>query len=273
MVQTKVATKERLLGKFYALAALVGVVVVNAAANLIPLNGNTTAQVSDAYPNLFAPAPYTFAIWGVIYAFLAGFAVYQFNAIRLRKKRSLLSEDLIRHLGTGFLLTSALNMAWMFAWQYRHIGTALVLMIALLVVLMHNLRVLQGVKRSRWDTVFVAAPFSLYAGWITVATIANAVTWLVSAHWNGWGITGWLWTALVVVVGAVVVVSVGMRLRNPVYIAVGIWAYVGLYVRHITTFQMQYPVVVIVLIASISAMSYAVLRALPARVQARLRLR
>ena len=115
MARAKTIQKEQLLSKFYALSALIAAVVVNSAANIIPLNGNTTAQVSDAYPNLFAPAPYTFAIWGVIYAFLGGFAVYQFNAVRLRKKHSLLSENLVHHLSTGFLLTSALNMAWMFA--------------------------------------------------------------------------------------------------------------------------------------------------------------
>ena len=46
-------------------------VLVNALANILPINGRQTGEVSDAYGNLFAPAGITFAIWGVIY-FLLG---------------------------------------------------------------------------------------------------------------------------------------------------------------------------------------------------------
>jgi hypothetical protein len=41
-------------------------IVLNVLANALPLGGRTTGEISDAYPNLFAPAGYTFAIWGLI---------------------------------------------------------------------------------------------------------------------------------------------------------------------------------------------------------------
>jgi hypothetical protein len=37
-------------------------VVVNALANIIPINGLTTGAISDSYFNLFAPAGLTFFI-------------------------------------------------------------------------------------------------------------------------------------------------------------------------------------------------------------------
>ncbi|MFA4886295.1 MAG: tryptophan-rich sensory protein, partial [Desulfotomaculaceae bacterium] len=54
-----------------------GMIVVNMLANILPINGVTTGQVSDSYPNLFAPVGITFAIWGLIYLLLAGYTLYQ----------------------------------------------------------------------------------------------------------------------------------------------------------------------------------------------------
>lgn len=45
-------------------------VIVNALANILPINGIDTGAISDSYPNLFAPAGLTFSIWGVIYLLL-----------------------------------------------------------------------------------------------------------------------------------------------------------------------------------------------------------
>ncbi len=66
-------------GGVKALVALTYVVMIamNVAANALPINGRTTAAVSDSYPNLFAPAGITFAIWGVIYLLLGAHVLYQ----------------------------------------------------------------------------------------------------------------------------------------------------------------------------------------------------
>ena len=63
------------------LLGLVGVLVVNTLANTLPINGVTTGQLSDEYPNLFVPAGLTFAIWGVIYLLLIGFSIYSLATV------------------------------------------------------------------------------------------------------------------------------------------------------------------------------------------------
>jgi hypothetical protein len=60
------------------LIGIIGALVVNALANILPINGKNTGQLSDQYPNLFVPAGITFAIWGVIYILLIIFIIYQF---------------------------------------------------------------------------------------------------------------------------------------------------------------------------------------------------
>jgi len=78
----------RVSTRLLVLAAYLVMVLVNALANILPLNGVTTGEVSDSYPNLFAPAGLTFAIWGVIYLALAGYVLYQFGLIQKIKRMS-----------------------------------------------------------------------------------------------------------------------------------------------------------------------------------------
>lgn len=62
-------SKKSMLLQILVPIAFTLMVTVNALANILPINGVGTGEVSDKYGNLFAPAPITFAIWGVIYIF------------------------------------------------------------------------------------------------------------------------------------------------------------------------------------------------------------
>ena len=68
--------------KSYLLQGLVivGVVLtllVNYLATAGLLNGVTPPEISDALLTRFTPANYAFSIWGIIYTFVIGFAIYQ----------------------------------------------------------------------------------------------------------------------------------------------------------------------------------------------------
>ena len=68
-----------MLTKIIAVIAYIGMVIVNFLATSLPINNRSTGAISDAYPNLFAPAGLTFSIWGLIYLLLAGYVIYQFT--------------------------------------------------------------------------------------------------------------------------------------------------------------------------------------------------
>ena len=59
------------------IAALLIVIAVNALANILPIAGKMTGDISAKYMSLFTPAGFTFGIWSVIYAALLAFVVYQ----------------------------------------------------------------------------------------------------------------------------------------------------------------------------------------------------
>lgn len=213
------------------------VLTVNALANILPINGLGTGEVSDSFPNLFAPAGITFSIWGVIYFFLILYVLYQYSFIRRKT-----DKKIVEIIGWYFFISCVLNAGWIVLWHYLLIEWTMVVMLALLVVL---LRIFQLVH---WNTFtdpgnhwFVRIPFSIYTGWITVATIANATALLVHLKWSGWGLSQQIWTLIMMVVATVLMGFVVWRYKSGAYGLVLIWTLFGIWWKHTQVFQMEYP--------------------------------
>lgn len=153
----------------------------------VPPNGQGTSQVSDSYKNLFAPAGLTFAIWGLIYVLLAGYTAYQLGFFNLNKRGY--KADLFEKVGLYFSISSIANATWIFSWHYHLIALSMLLMITILVCLILIVRQINEEKFSLREKIFIRLPFSVYFGWITVTTIANATTLFVSLGWEGLGIS------------------------------------------------------------------------------------
>jgi benzodiazapine receptor len=197
--------------------------VVNILANALPINGRTTAELSDAYPNLFTPAGYVFSIWGIIYALLLVFTVYQ--ALPSRR-----GEAFLQRIGLYFLLGSAANVAWIFLWHYEHVLVSVLAMFALLLsLILAYLRLgVGGGEASKGERIYVHLPFSVYLGWITVAPIANVAAALVSVGWGGLGIGEVAWTVLMIAVAVVVAGLMILRRGDTAYSLVIVWALGGI---------------------------------------------
>ncbi len=199
------------------------VVVVNALANILPLNDVTTGELSDSYPNYFVPAGYVFSIWGVIYLLLLGFTVRQL-------RRGVEDAETLRKIGWLFIASNVFNFAWIFLWHWRQVALSLVPMFGLLASLMLiYLRLDIGraqVSMDQW--LYYHLPFSVYLGWITVAPIANIVAFLVSSGWESYGTTAAYWTVLVIAV-AVALTLVNLYTRgDAAYSLVIVWALSGI---------------------------------------------
>lgn len=211
-------------------------VVVNSLANILPINGLTTGDISDSYPNLFAPAGITFSIWGLIYLLLGIYTVYQFTG----------KNKLIAKINPYFIATSVINAAWIFSWHYRLIGLSVLLIIVLLFCLIKIADTFKGESWSAKDKWLIRTPFSVYFGWLTVATIAAITTFLVSINFNGFGLSNQLWTVLVLFVGAAIGTIRMIKDKNIAYGLVLVWAYLGILLKHLspTAFNQQYPSII-----------------------------
>jgi hypothetical protein len=210
--------------------ALVGTVVANGLANALPLNDQTTGEISDRFDVYFVPAGYVFSIWGLIYLALGAFAVYQ----ALPRQRD---DPALRRVGYLFALSCVANVAWLFLWHYERFPLTIVAMVALLFLLI-GIYVRLGIGRtpaSTAETWLVRVPFSIYLGWVTVATIANASQLLVYLNWGGWGISPEVWTTIMLGAATAITAAVAITRGDVAYGLVIVWALVGIAVKHADT--------------------------------------
>ncbi len=202
---------------------------VNVLANALPLNGQTTGAISDRFPIYFVPAGYVFSIWGLIYLAVVGFTVYQALPSQRENPR-------LRRVGYLYALSSVLNIFWLFFWHYNVFPATLVVMAGLLATLI-AIYVRLGIGITPVKTAekwLVNVPFSIYLGWITVATIANASQVLFYLNWNGWGIPGQLWAVIMILATIVLALLMTLFRRDIAYLLVLIWALAGIGVKQLS---------------------------------------
>lgn len=230
--------------KWLVLPALLAMLAVNALSAMLPLNGVTPGEASARYPNLFVPAPYVFSIWGAIYLLVIGYTLYTLGLFR--KKGEPADESLLRKTAYYFIATCALNVAWLFAWHYGQMILSLCVIVLFLLTLILLRRFLAASTLSRREKLFLQLPFSVYFGWITVATIANATALLVAFGFSGLGIPEAAWTMIVLAVGAVIAMITALRFYDAAYLAVFLWAYAGILQNHLSAsgFGGAYPGVI-----------------------------
>lgn len=219
---------------------------VNALANILPINNLTTGEVSDSFPNLFAPTGLTFSIWGVIYLLLGIYSVYQLVSKKINLKLS-------NQVNILFIISSFVNSAWIFAWHYKIIWLTVLLMLVILGSLIKIADMLNKEKLNFGEKLLYKIPFGVYFGWITVATIANITGFLVSIGWNGFSLPDVTWMILILFVGLGIATWRMHKDSNLAYGLVPVWAYFGIWLKHTMSsgFNDSYPIIITTVIICI----------------------
>lgn len=205
--------------------------VVNYLANGLPINGKTTGELSDQYPNLFTPAGLTFSIWGLIYLMLAAFCVYQAQGFFSSERRGD-HRPLVRKIGYLFFFSCLANMAWIIAWHYEKVVVSVGIMAVLFFCLLQiYLRLRHGQLGIWQEKYLVQLPFSIYLGWISVASIANITAWLVDAGWSGGTLPEQAWAIGMVGVATLLGLFMLIRLGDRAFALVIAWALLGIIIK------------------------------------------
>ena len=209
-----------------------GTVVVNALANILPINGKTTGALSDQYPNLFVPSGFTFSIWGLIYALLGIFVIYH---LILALKKDTPKSSTVEIIGILFFVSCLANIGWIFAWHYEILPLSLGLILLILGCLIAiYLRLNIGKSDAKKTEKYVGhVPFSVYLGWITIATIANFTALLVDINWGTFGLGEQFWAVAVIIVALVITLVVLFLRRDIFYGLVVDWALFGILMKRL----------------------------------------
>ena len=207
--------------------SIVITLVVNGLANALPINGQNTGQISDRFHVYFVPAGYVFSIWALIYLGLIVFATFQALPSQRNNPR-------LRATGWFISLGGLANSAWIFLWHYEQFLLTLIAMLVLLLTLMITYKGL-GIGRvsalamEKWSAQL---PFSIYLGWVTVATVANVTDVLDYFKWGGFGLAPVIWMMIVLFVVFLITGLMIFTYRDLAYALVILWALVGLSIKN-----------------------------------------
>lgn len=225
---------------------------VNYYSQMYKINGNTVSEMSEKYTNLFTPAGYAFSIWGFIYIGLLFFAGYQIYLTYSKSE----TMDFISRASGWFALANVANAAWIVAWLYDYTLLSVGIM---LVILFSLIKVILNTNMENWyaplkTILFAWWPVSIYAGWISVATIANITAWLVKTGWDGGFLSPFVWTIVMIVVAMIVNLLIIYYRNMREFALVGVWALVAIYIRHMNDYQL---IAIPAMFAALSVFIYA----------------
>lgn len=210
--------------------ALVITVIINYLSNTGIFNGETMATVSAKYQNLFTPAGYAFTIWGLIYLGLFGFVIYFGPFVRQTNEK----EKLVLKVGWWFLISCLANSLWVITWLYDYTFLTILLMILLFVSLLKIIHHTQSIAfhAARSKRIFLKFPFQLYAGWISVALIADIAAYLTKIGWDGFGLSATTWVIIMFAIALIIHLLMIWQRHMPLFGLVAVWALIAISVAN-----------------------------------------
>ncbi|MFW5913887.1 MAG: tryptophan-rich sensory protein [Bacillota bacterium] len=199
--------------------ALIAVIAVNALANALPLNGQTTGEISDRFDVYFVPAGYVFSIWGLIYLLL-GLMVIRLLVMDGKD----LDTPKMRRFIYAFIASSVLNGLWLLAWHSLIPWLSLVVITGLLISL------IVAYLHVPDDDLWTKLPISIYLGWISVATLLNITIVLTTTDFFT-NVSETLYFIVIILLGIALAYAL-LRRGDVPYALVFIWAYFAIFIRH-----------------------------------------
>jgi tryptophan-rich sensory protein len=243
------------LRQFLVVFVTVSLIVMNSLSNARVFGPQTNGDVSRKYDTLVTPAGYAFAIWGLIFLGLLGFAVYQALPSQRHNPR-------FRTAGPWYILNGLCNAIWSPIFNQEWIGTALLVILVMfcsLFMVMEHLRInprtelamMRPVKPG--ETWLARVPFSIYFGWLSVATILNATVWFRATNLDLSGISEPIWAVGVLVLAFIVGAMLFNRYRSASYMLVFTWAFAAIAVKQANVPTVKFAAIAGAIIATLLA--------------------
>lgn len=197
--------------------AYIAMVVVNILSNTLPFNNQTAAEISNRIDVLITPASYVFSIWAIIYGLLAIWLYLLFKTF------TTLGKESYSKLTFLFVLSCLLNISWLFSFHYEKFVLSTFVIIALLIVLI-AIYLLYPAGDKRFSG---RLPFSIYLGWISVATIVN-ISYTLKYYGISLAIDEVTGTIILLIIAGLLAIIGRYRADDPYFALVFVWAIVGI---------------------------------------------
>lgn len=200
--------------------ATIATVIFNSLAAAGYVGSVLPSEISDRYPTIVTPAGYAFSIWSLIYLGLIAFSIYQILPSKLTR---------FREVRTPFIASCLLNCAWIFFWHSNQIVICFVIILALFATVVFIVAKIGCSTMT--ETWLVQAPFGIYAGWVTVASMANFAIMLVYLDVKMSTTTQKLLAVALILFAALAAMFVRWKLQNFFYPLAIAWAITAIAVK------------------------------------------
>src|SRR5690625_58379 len=209
------------LHKKWVIGYFIAFIVMVAMNYAVGMCGADVSDVANNNEAIIQPAGYAFSIWGLIYLLLL---IWIINLFFSKKDKSLITERLTFWPILNFLL----NGAWIIAFTQEWVLVSVLIIIAMLYTLAEMFTSLSATNVHWFDRL----PFSIYFGWVTVATIVNIFTLAIASNVDMiLGMGELTWTIIILIVATLIGVVISLVFKDWAYPITLIWPFVAIYVK------------------------------------------
>lgn len=228
------------------LVATLGTIAFNWMSAVGYVSGVTPEQISDKYPTMVTPAGYAFAIWRLIYLGLSAFSLYQLLSSQVERFRP------VRSL---YIVSCVLNCVWIYFWHAEAISVCLAVILGLWLVLLLIVARLAGFRSSP-EIFLVQAPFGIYFGWVTAASLVNFAVMLTYLGNMPSRTSAAIVGSVLIVLSAVVAILVRIKFRNFFFPLAVAWAATAIAVKQSSQTMIVVAAAIAVVVCLIASLSF-----------------
>ena len=189
--------------------------------------------ITDEWDLKIAPDGYAFSIWGLIYSLLGIFMIYQALPADWVPDRN--DTFIFDELSWHFAANMIINGLWLCLFMTDTTWGFALGLLDIIAMLTSNIWVMLKATSTQLnlvETLSLRGGFTVYAGWVTAATILNAsflLKRLGLADPNiPWGLDEEKMTQLVVWIALIIYNLCAYSVRNPLYGSIYIWVTVAI---------------------------------------------
>lgn len=246
--------KKIMENKWLLLTIFAVVILINYLSTLGIILPNTQQEVSDSYANYFAPAGFTFSVWGIIYIGVALIIYLEFK----HRNNPMFLREYQKHVKPFMIVWMGLNILWTLLWAYEILALSYVVIALYGVVLFLLAKAIRKSSMLSAENLFLVIPVGIHLGWIIVASFGNAMTALTQAQVTGLDTAGLAMTLAFMVVALLLVIGSYILTLNIGVIIVAVWSFAGIVMKHAPNSTFIEPNTLVFIVGIVAAVIVAV---------------
>lgn len=193
--------------------------IASITAAVLPINGQTTGNVSNSYAILAFPSKYVFFAVILIYISILHWFYNQWQMVRKHNFTITLFQTIL------FVSSMIFQILWIYFWlQEQFIASSVVLFISTLLFGIYYL--LMPV-----DNTFTGRlPISFYLAWLILLFMINIAMMFVYYHWLGvgFGLSQPLWAVILLTFVMAIALHIRFHHYDPYFPVLFIWFFIGI---------------------------------------------